>query len=116
MTANTERAELLPCPFCGGDAAFDQHDDGCYFRMHAAQRRALNHADLSSAFDVLAAWNRRAPSAAPVELPEPDFHVRPSISAFELPWGVCMQENSGSKGAYLADTVRALLATQRGEA
>lgn len=49
-----------------------------------------------------------ARQAAP-EMPEPDFYVRPSIAAFELPWGVCMHEDSGSKGAYLADTVRAML-------
>lgn len=55
------RAGLLPCPFCGGNAAFDQHDDECYFRKYEAQRRAVDDADLTAAFEMLAAWNRRAP-------------------------------------------------------
>ncbi len=52
--------ELLKnCPFCGGDARHDAHADDCYFILH---RKFKNSgADMSPAFEVLAAWNRRAP-------------------------------------------------------
>ena len=50
---------LLPCPFCGGDARHDAHADDCYFILH---RKFKNSgADMSPAFEVLAAWNRRTP-------------------------------------------------------
>lgn len=48
--------------------------------------------------------------AAPVVLPEPDLYVRPSIAAYELPWQVC-KGSASAEPAYLAETVRALLAT-----
>lgn len=50
---------MLPCPFCGGDARHDAHADDCYFILH----RKFNNsgADMSLAFEVLDAWNRRAP-------------------------------------------------------
>jgi hypothetical protein len=49
---------LLPCPFCGGDARNDAHADDCYFILHKAMVNAPN-ADLSMVPDVLKAWNRR---------------------------------------------------------
>ena len=50
---------MLPCPFCGGDARHDAHADDCYFILH---RKFKNSgADMSPAFEVLAAWNRRTP-------------------------------------------------------
>ena len=48
--------ELLPCPFCGTE---DSHAEDCYFRLHSAFNRAPE-ADLSLAFAVIDAWNRRA--------------------------------------------------------
>lgn len=65
--------------------------------------------ELTKQFKAEAQLSARQAAPNALEMPEPDFYVRPSIAAFELPWGVCMQENSGSKGAYLADTVRAAL-------
>jgi hypothetical protein len=48
---------MLPCPFCGGDARHDAHADDCYFILH---RKFKNSgADMSPAFEVLAAWNTR---------------------------------------------------------
>lgn len=59
MTEPTEWPHMLPCPFCGGDARHDAHADDCYFILH---RKFKNSgADMSPAFEVLAAWNRRTP-------------------------------------------------------
>lgn len=59
MTEPTEWPHMLPCPFCGGDARHDAHTDDCYFILH---RKLKNSgADMSPAFEVLAAWNRRTP-------------------------------------------------------
>ena len=50
---------LKNCPFCVGDARHDAHADDCYFILH---RKFKNSgADMSPAFEVLAAWNRRTP-------------------------------------------------------
>lgn len=56
----TEPTELLPCPFCGGDARTDAHADDCYFMLHR-KLNALPESDLSMHLEVLAAWNRRTP-------------------------------------------------------
>ena len=62
MTEKTQPTgwpHMLPCPFCGGDARHDAHADDCYFILH---RKFKNSgADMSPAFEVLAAWNRRTP-------------------------------------------------------
>ena len=59
MTEPTGWPHMLPCPFCGGDARHDAHADDCYFILH---RKFKNSgADMSPAFEVLAAWNRRTP-------------------------------------------------------
>ena len=50
---------LLPCPFCGGDARHDAHADDCYFILHHKFKNS--GADMSLAFEVVAAWNRRTP-------------------------------------------------------
>ena len=61
---------MLPCPFCGGDARHDAHADDCYFILH----RKFNNsgADMSLAFEVLDAWNRRAPQPVVREPLTPD--------------------------------------------
>ncbi|WP_312530657.1 hypothetical protein [Comamonas sp.] len=74
-------------------------------RSAAAELRRL-HAERQQLKAQLSA-RQAAPDA--LEMLAPDFYVRPSIAAFELPWGVCMHEDSGSQGAYLAETVRARL-------
>ena len=59
MNSTTGWPHMLPCPFCGGDARHDAHADDCYFILH---RKFKNSgADMSPAFEVLAAWNRRTP-------------------------------------------------------
>ena len=72
MNSATGWPHMLPCPFCGGDARHDAHADDCYFILH---RKFKNSgADMSPAFEVLAAWNRRTPQptqAAPPAGREP---------------------------------------------
>lgn len=54
--------QLLPCPFCGGDAnakPHSQHLPGCYFDAMASLK-AAPRGDLSMAPEVIRAWNRRA--------------------------------------------------------
>lgn len=58
--------QLLPCPFCGGDAnakPHSQHLPGCYFDAMAALKAAPK-GDLSMAPEVVRAWNRRATQPA----------------------------------------------------
>lgn len=72
MTEPTGWPHMLPCPFCGGDARHDAHADDCYFILH---RKLKNSgADMSPAFEVLAAWNRRVAPAAMIG--EPVFAFR----------------------------------------
>lgn len=83
MTELTGWPHMLPCPFCGGDARHDAHADDCYFILH---RKFKNSgADMSPAFEVLAAWNRRTPApqptqaqagAVPVPLTDEQKHAR----------------------------------------
>jgi|GEM_PF-2090464 len=63
----------------------------------------------TDARNQLAQLSARQAAPDALEMLAPDFYVRPSIAAFELPWGVCMHEDSGSQGAYLAETVRTML-------
>ena len=59
MTEPTGWPHMLPCPFCGGDARHDVHADDCYFILHHKFKNS--GADMSLAFEVVAAWNRRTP-------------------------------------------------------
>lgn len=68
----TEPTELLPCPFCGGDARHDAHADDCYFILHSKLKHS--GADMSPALEVLAAWNRRVAPATMIG--EPVFAFR----------------------------------------
>lgn len=64
--------ELLPCPFCGGDAnakPHSQHLPGCYFDAMASLKAAPK-GDLSMAPEVVRAWNRRATQPAAGEPPK----------------------------------------------
>lgn len=58
----TTYRELLPCPFCGGRAEFNEHDDECYFTA-LAKAKASPKGDVSWALDLIPAWNRRAAAA-----------------------------------------------------
>lgn len=49
---------LKPCPFCGGDASFNDHTDGCYFTV-LRKLKADPPADLSRVPDLIEAWNTR---------------------------------------------------------
>ena len=59
----TENQKLLPCPFCGGNAAFSEHDDECYFTvLHKAKNAP--EADVSPMLELIPAWNRRTTTGA----------------------------------------------------
>lgn len=60
---------LKNCPFCGGDARHDAHADDCYFILHRKMKGS--GADMSPAFEVLEAWNRRASLSLPAAGQEP---------------------------------------------
>ena len=66
------------------------------------------------AHDKMSAALAATPAAAPVVLPEPDFHVRPA-SAVQPHRALMIWDNDAtSEPAYFARTVRALLATATG--
>jgi hypothetical protein len=56
-TDKTERAALLPCPFCGCDAD-TEHSDDCYFTVQE-KLTAAPLADVSLVTFARVAWNRR---------------------------------------------------------
>lgn len=61
MSQNTQALE--PCPFCGGNAAFNEHDDECYFTaLHNA--KTAPRGDVSGMMELIPAWNRRAALSA----------------------------------------------------
>lgn len=82
----TEPTELLPCPFCGGDARNDAHADDCYFILHRKLKNS--NADMSPALEVLAAWNRRS---SPVVAGEPVAWWIPKAEQF------CLADKSGDR-------------------
>lgn len=55
--------QLLPCPFCGGQAQDDFIEDVSYIIECYVCETTTGCQD--SAADAIAAWNRRAPAAAP---------------------------------------------------
>jgi hypothetical protein len=83
---------LLPCPFCGGDANAapeSQHYPGCYFDV-IARLKAANGGDISLAPEVLRSWNRRAqlPSKGgeAVELVELLTFLRETLEGHRWAW------------------------------
>ena len=89
MTNDEQMPELLPCPFCGADDRHDAHADDCYFILH---RKFKNSgADMSPAFEVLAAWNRRTPQptqaqAGAVPLTDEQIEALPMWKRFVGLW------------------------------
>ena len=59
---------------------------------------------------AILAMDEAAPAAAPVVLPEPDFHVRPASAAHPHRALMIWDNDATSEPAYFARTVRALLA------
>jgi hypothetical protein len=70
---------MLPCPFCNGDARHDAHSDDCYFILH--RKLKGSGADMSSALEVLKAWNRRAPQPV-VREPLTEEHLEAAVEAW----------------------------------
>lgn len=132
------RAELLPCPFCGGTPELVDSRVEWFVRcndckplatvIYGRSVRYLDHGGSELDFDsvdwdglkqsAIDAWNRRAP-AAPVELPEPDCYIRPgALRALQDPRYSLVQHQvtlratrieEDATGLYTADTVRRLL-------
>lgn len=73
--------ELLPCPFCGGEAQFRKalwpSDGNTDAIIHAAPSECgLSHFDIGTTDEsVIAAWNRRTPPAAFETHPLPTINV-----------------------------------------
>ena len=51
-------SHMLPCPFCGGRAEFNEHDEKCYFTV-LAKAKAAPKGDVSGIAELIPAWNRR---------------------------------------------------------
>lgn len=49
---------LKNCPFCGGRAEFNEHDEKCYFTV-LAKAKAAPKGDVSGIAELIPAWNRR---------------------------------------------------------
>jgi hypothetical protein len=62
MTTHPTPEALAACPFCGGNAQFNEHDDECYFTV-LAKAKAAPKGDVSPMVDLIPAWNRRTLSA-----------------------------------------------------
>lgn len=74
MNTEQERAELLPCPFCGGSVSFHQDDEECREGCHYIECKTCGMFDLSATADpnnqieslsdlrdrIAPLWNRRA--------------------------------------------------------
>lgn len=74
MNTEQERAELLPCPFCGGSVSFHQDDEECRDGCHYIECKTCGMFDLSTTADpnnqieslsdlrdrIAPLWNRRA--------------------------------------------------------
>lgn len=107
MTASTEteRAALLPCPFCGEPAEIIRH--GVVSHVRCRQWACGCHGSSTfeySTEEAIISWNRRAP-ASPEQMPEPDFIQRHE--------DVCGDAAGPPVHYYNNDTVRALLASAR---
>ena len=62
MTTHPTPEALAACPFCGGNAQFNEHDDECYFTV-LAKAKAAPKGDVSPMVELIPAWNRRTLSA-----------------------------------------------------
>jgi Lar family restriction alleviation protein len=79
------REALLPCPFCGGNAAFQEvhepdsiNDNGVYIECSNAMCGATTQLRFGEAHEPLAEmWNRRAALAAAPPVAERDEALRP---------------------------------------
>lgn len=131
-STDTERATLLPCPFCGkrdsirltaasemwdeeSEGAFPHTDSYAVF-CSASSEDALSGCGGSGGYfltkaDALSAWNRRAP-AAPVQMPEPDARVKfTKRNPPDVEWFA--DEVRNGENLYFETKVRALLASAR---
>jgi len=70
--------QLLPCPFCGGDAQTDFIEGESYLIECYACRAETGIKD--SEEDAIAAWNRRATEPSPSTAPVEDHVVREVVN------------------------------------
>lgn len=53
-------SELLPCPFCGGEADVIDYDDECWVAHQCANGTAVETDSYETVNEAIAAWNTRA--------------------------------------------------------
>lgn len=52
-------SELLPCPFCGGEADVIDYDDECWVAHQCANGTAVETDSYETVNEAIAAWNTR---------------------------------------------------------
>ena len=52
--------ELLPCPFCGGEADVIDYDDECWVAHQCANGTSVETNSYETEAEAIAAWNSRA--------------------------------------------------------
>ncbi len=63
MTDTPTRADLLPCPFCGGSPLIGQTLDDAWYAMCIVDHCSKLDAYWRTEAEAIAAWNTRAPTA-----------------------------------------------------
>ena len=110
--------ELKPCPFCGGNSAFNEHDAECYFTV-LKNVKAAPRGDISGMIDLLAAWNRRHEAQQPAGDVFSDTQLLDAmqkrriavIPEFEGPWDATIYgDDSEPIATASGDTPRAAIA------
>lgn len=113
MTDTTPQAALLPCPFCGGAAAFD-HDDHGWNWIYCTSCDASTNQRVSTMDDckplLAESWNRRAKLQAAT--PAEPAQAAPSVDVDALEAFLDDKEYQTRSSASLAEDIAAWLQSQ----